>query len=186
MLYIIHKLRRIIGLRIYCNARVLLMVRSKELTPTSAAIISLVDSKNIQDAANFQSARQLSEFRKYIKQGHEGYYGYWEGKCVHRSWLVRGPERVSLHKFYSMEIHQNEIFIQNCETASDARGKNIFAHVLAKISQQYSEFRVLTSVDVTNMASQRSMEKAGFEPISVARIRVILGFKAISIEPKSR
>ena len=59
-------------------------------------------------------------------------------------------------------------------------GKNIFAHVLSYIGQQYSKSRVLTSVDEGNTSSIKSMVKAGFVECDRKRIKVILGIRFIS------
>lgn len=184
--FFLYKLKRIVGMRIYCNDTVLLMELKTSLHQKSPAAIKPVTPENITDASYFQSKRQILTFKKFLKNGDHGYYAYLNNNCIHRSWVVIGDAHVLLHKFYSMPITADEVFVQFCETAEEARGKNIFSHVLCHISEQYTSKRILTSVDSKNASSIRSMKKAGFETIALIKIKVILGIKFISREQPKR
>lgn len=167
-------------MRIYSDSTILLMELKNPANPQSIASIQEVTESNVEDALNFQSKGQIQTFRSFLKDGYKGYYGYMDDRCVHRSWVVQGPARVALHKFYSMAIQENEVFIQYCETAPSVRGKNIFAHVLSYIGSQWKTARVLTSVDKENSSSIRSMVKAGFVEVDRKRIRMILGIRFVT------
>lgn len=173
-------------MRIYCNDEVLLLELRTPLHQKSAATIKSVTPENVTDASYFQSKGQIVTFKNLLKNGDRGYYAYLDNNCIHRSWVVLGAGRVLLHKFYSIPITANEIFIQFCETAREARGKNIFPHVLSYIGEQYASKKILTSVVSKNVSSLRSMKKAGFETIALVKIKVILGIKFISREQPKR
>jgi len=167
-------------MRLYSDSNVLVMELKNRVPQTSPVTIQDVTTANVDDALNFQSSGQVKTFRSFLKQGHKGFYGYLINKCVHRSWVVVGPGKAFIHKFYSIILKENEVFIQYCETASEARGKNIFAHVLSHIGQQFPTSRVLTSVDQENHSSIKSMLKAGFVQFDLKRIKMIFGIRSIS------
>jgi len=156
------------------------MELKNKVPQTSPVTIQDVTTSNVEDALNFQTARQIQTFRSFLQKGYKGFYGYSGNKCVHRSWVVLGPEKVLIHKFYSILIKENEVFIQFCETANEARGKNIFAHVLSHIGQQFPTSRVITSVDKENHASIKSMLKAGYVQFDLKRIKMIFGIRFVS------
>ena len=167
-------------MRLYSDSSVLLMELKNRTPQISPVTIQDVTTINVGDALSFQSTKQVQTFRSFLKYGHKGYYGYLNGRCVHRSWVVLGPGKVLIHKFYSILLKENEVFIQYCETASEARGKNIFAHVLSYIGQQFPASRVLISVDNKNHSSIKSMLKAGFVEFDMKRIKMIFGIRFIS------
>lgn len=167
-------------MRIYSDSTVVMMELKDSVDAKSLIIIQEVTLANVKDALNFQSKGQVQRFSSFLQRGDKGYYGYLDKRCVHRSWVVQGPAKVSLHKFYWVNIKENQVFIQYCETAPEVRGKNIFAHMLSHIGKEYPASRVLTSVDEKNSSSIRSMIKAGFEEIYRKRIKMILGIRFIS------
>jgi hypothetical protein len=172
-------------MRIYSDGEVYLLQHQHNTAQQSPAVIKKVTEENVNDASHFQSKKQVSSFRKFMKEGYTGYYGYIDGKCIHRSWVVPGPARVMLHKFLSLEIQQHEFFIEYCETAPEVRGKNIFAHVLSNIADELKGKKVFIAVDKGNNSSLRSMIKAGFGILEKKRIVVILGIKRVHTLPAS-
>lgn len=176
------KFQRVVLMRIFSRATVLLLEWKEQRNPVSSIRIREVSNSNVNDALSFQSQKQVRQFSEFLLRGDRGYYGYLDSTCVHRSWVVRGPANVLLHKFFMLEIKSSDIFIQYCETAPDARGKNIFAYVLNHIAHQFGNKRVLTSVNLRNASSRRSMEKAGFEEIDRIKITMFLGIRFVSHE----
>jgi hypothetical protein len=176
------KFYRIVVMRIFSQGTVLLLEWKTNTHTRSTAEIKPITSENLKDARSFQSEKQIRLFARFLIRGHKGFYAYLDNACVHRSWVVTGPGRVLLHKFFSHDLKASEVFIQYCETAPSARGKNIFAHVLNEIAQAFSHQRVLTSVDVGNLPSRRSMEKAGFVEVERIKIMMILGVRFVSHE----
>ena len=170
---------RFFSTRFWLDETVVLLLHKTSITQHSPSQIVPATSTNISDILSFQPERKLDIVRKAMAKGDEGYLAYINGKCVHRSFVSRGPQRVLLHKFIPMEIGAGEIFIHLCETDPEARGKNIFAHVLSKIAADFAGKKIWISADENNRSSLRSMEKAGFVPFEKKRIVVILGFKSV-------
>lgn len=176
------KFQRVVLMRLFSRSTVLLLEWKEGLNPTSEVQVLPVTLQNIKDALSFQTEKQVNHFSDFLSRGDRGFYGYLNNTCVHRSWVVRGPANVLLHKFFSIAIKDTEIFIQYCETAPAARGKNIFAYVLNHIVQNFSDKRVLTSVTLQNASSRRAMEKAGFKEIDRITITMIAGIRFVSHE----
>lgn len=177
---LLSKFNRIVLKRIFSRDAVLLLEWKKDTHATSVAEIKPVTPENVADARSFQSEKQIRLFSRFLTRGNRGFYSYLGNVCVHRSWVVIGPGKVSLHKFFSIDLKPTEVFIQYCETAPSARGRNIFAHVLNDIARQFIDKRVLTSVDLDNTSSRRSMEKAGFAEVDRIKIMMILGVRFIA------
>lgn len=172
----VEKFKRIVLMRIYSDVTIILLEQKTRRKPSGSLHIEPVTQQNVNDALVFQPASKIETFKNFLTLGHQGYYAYLNRVCVHRSWVVKGPAKVLLHKFYGITLASHEVFIQYCETAPVARGKNIFTEVLLKIGEASANKRVLISVDERNTSSQKSMAKAGFEELYRKRIRVILGF----------
>ncbi len=166
-------------MRLYTNDTILVMELKNPAATSSPAHLESVTAQNVEDALSFQSAQQIKTFRKFLQAGDKGYYGYVDKVCVHRSWVVVKPSPVELHKFSTMPLKSGEVFIQYCETSPTVRGRNIFTHALSHIGQIFSDRRVLTSVDLRNTSSQKSMHKAGFVEVDRKHIKVFLGIKFI-------
>jgi RimJ/RimL family protein N-acetyltransferase len=90
------------------------------------------------------------------------------------------PSKIDLHKFCSIDLKNGEAFIQYCETAPEARGKNVFTDVLKKISEDLKDKRLLTAVFSNNKASLKSFAKAGFVEVERYRIFIFFGVKKIT------
>ena len=150
----------------------LLLYRSQTLTgQTSPTEIKMATPENINDILYFDSRTNVDKFQRFLAQGDHGYLGYLGKNCVHRSWVKCVPEKVFLHWALPMELKENEAYIHFCETAPVARGKNIFAHILSRISEEYQHCNnVYICVNFKNKASIRSIEKAGYVKIRSYRI----------------
>jgi hypothetical protein len=178
----LHKIRRIIGMRVYTNDVIILFKQKERLPNGSPAKVVPVKNDNVEDARHFQTQQQVNLFRKFLLAGDAGYYAYLDGRCVHRSWVVAHPKKAQIHKFYSFPLTPNQVFIHYCETAKEARGRNIFAAVLTYIGEVYHDKEVLMSIEHHNKSSIRSATKAGFFPIEKIHVRVTGGVKSIKIE----
>lgn len=179
-------IRRMAG-RLYSKTNVLLLKHTNNTNQQSPAFIRPASEENIKDTLSFQSEKQLKRFKTFLLQGEKGFLAYLDNKCVHRSWLIQGPGKVKINKFYRIQLPENSVFIEYCETAERARGKNIFAHVLSEIARQFGGKEVFISVEDTNKASLRSMQKAGFTVIKEYHITIILNLvfvKEIRVDNK--
>jgi hypothetical protein len=162
--------------RVYLDETVVLLEHRARTAQASPARIVRANQANIADVLMFQDRRYLRAFRRFLASGDLGYLGYLGDRCVHRSWVRLGPRRVQLHKFAALTLRPGEAFIEYCETAPEARGRNIYAHVLCRVVEDLGPgTRVLISTNERNGASLRGIGKAGFIPLEKVRVRVLLG-----------
>lgn len=126
-----------------------------------------------------ESQARIEEFRSFLARGDLGFYGYVEGRVVHRAWVRPGPVRVpTWHSFAPLDIGENEAWIHYCETAPEARGKGIYPAVLGEVVARLRKAgttRCTIGTEASNLASRRGIEKAGFEPWCTLRIVVLFG-----------
>lgn len=151
-----------------------------ENNPGIESVVTLEDINpdNIKDVLSFESKATMRYLKRFIKKGNKGILGYLNGECVHRSLYKDTPGKALIYKFLPIVIQENEVYIHNCETSERARGKNIYPFVISYIANKYYPSReILIATSTDNMASRRGIEKGGFKPFRIMRIRVRLGFK---------
>lgn len=165
--------------RIYINETEILFDNFKNMVQKSPAKIVQTNYNNLVDILTFQDSKYLKIFRNFLDNGDKGYFAYLNGKCVHRSWIQFGEKEVEVHRFLKRKIKKDEAFIHYCETAPEARGKNIYPAVLSRIVNDFKgKYKnIYISTNINNLASRRGIEKAGFKEIEKIRIIVILGIK---------
>lgn len=180
---LVKKIYHYIKMRIYVNEKIILFQHQKHTNQKSPATIVEANKDNVKDILAFQDKRYLKVFNHFLEIGDKGYFAYLNGKCVHRSWVKHKPQYVSLHSLLSIPLNYNEVFIHYCETAPDARGKNIYPHVLSRIASDFKDrSRILISVNEKNISSIKGVKKAGFVEIEHYRLIVIFGIKYIRVE----
>jgi len=156
-----------------------IVYRHERLTDVAASVeIRAVTDANVDDARVFDPPRRLEEFRGFLARGDRGYYGYVDGRWVHRSWLVQGPATMRLWLGYgAWPVSAGGAYLHYCETVAEARGRGIYPAVLSFAARQARERGVrelFITTEVGNTASRRGIEKAGF--VECARIRVQVRF----------
>jgi len=164
--------------RIYVNETLILFEHVVWTDQRSPSEIRNASYDNLPDILHFQAPKYLEVFQQFLKLGDKGYFAYLDGKCVHRSWVKFNKQVVYLHPLLKMRLKENEAFIHYCETAPDARGMNIYPHVLCKIVSDFGEdYKVLICVNSKNKASIRGVKKAGFTEIRRIKLLIIFGVR---------
>jgi len=172
------KLYDVIKKRLYVNEVLILFehkVKTKQKAPGEIRYASM---ETLPDILNFQPERYVEIFEKFLSLGDRGYFVYLNGKCVHRSWVKHTPQIVYLHPLLPMDLNENAAFIHYCETAPDARGKNIYPYVLTKIVDDFkNKEKILICVNQKNAPSIKGVKRAGFIEQKRVQLLVILGIK---------
>ena len=165
--------------RIYINETVILFKSFKNIIQTSPAKIVQANYNNLVDILTFQDSKYLKIFRNFLDNGDKGYFAYLNGRCVHRSWVQFGEREVSLAPFIKRKIKQDEAYIHYCETAPEARGKNIYPAVLSRIVNDFKDKykNIYISTNIKNIASRKGIEKAGFRERERVHLLIIFGIK---------
>jgi predicted GNAT family acetyltransferase len=143
-----------------------------------AVNIKKVNSQNVGQAIQFDPAHKVKAYEKWLKSPeNQGYYAYFGSKCVHRSWVKKGPVRANIENCQKISLKSNEILIHSCETAPGFRGKGIYPRVLKKIIADFKDKEILIAVNALNKASIKGVIKAGFRGHRIYRVIVICGIK---------
>lgn len=164
-------------LRIYVNETIVIYELNKNHEQNSVATIWKVNSNNLNDVLNFQANKYINIFKNFLALGDIGYYAYINTLCIHRSWVKCNNQIVYPHWTLPYKLKDNEIFIHYCETAPEARGKNIYAHVLSHIYDDFKDKTILISVNKNNFPSIRGIQKVGFKEKESIKTIVFIGIK---------
>lgn len=154
--------------------------RGPAVPPSATVDVKRADQQNLTDLGHFQSRRQLSVFSGFLDAGNEGYLGYVEGVCVHRSWLVVGPAVVHGHWASEIRLGPSEGFVHYCETAPSARGSGVFPAVLSAIAADHPHLQLRMAIAAENTASLRAAQKAGWLPLERTTVIIRLGRTNVS------
>lgn len=165
--------------RIFYRSESLLFVSSVETQCTSPARIILATRKDINDLRDFQSEKTVKACKRLFDQNQACYLAYLKSQCVHRSFVVHGPCKVSVDPLLQREIKEGDIFIHYCETAFSARGHGIYPAVLTRISRDFRSRRVFLAVNYKNVPSILGVTKAGFILFERIKILIIFGIKIV-------
>ena len=165
-------------MHIYYDKRIILYIHKKNTYQNSPASLKYVDTANIADALEFRSLNHIKNFENLLSEGETGYYAYLYGHCVHHSWVRHSPQTVYLYPFIPFTLKEKEAYIHYCHTKQTCRGKNIFPHILSKITSDFPKgWTIYIAADKKNISSQRSFEKAGFKRYEEIHMKIILGIK---------
>jgi len=156
------KLWNFIYSKIYTNEIVVLYSLKYYQSQSSIATIKHAINSNIKHILYFQSQKYIDIFKKFLSLGDKGYFAYINNKCIHRSWVKDNQQVVYPHWAYPYKLKKNEVFIHYCETALEARGKNVYSHVLSNIIEEHKGKDILISVDDKNIISKKGVKKLGF------------------------
>ena len=173
----IKKLFFFLKYQIYINETIVLYQLGDSVKQISPAIIQYANSSNLDDILYFKDKKTIDSFKKFLQIGDIGYFAYFDKNCIHRSWVVSNNQVVYLHQTIPYKLKDNEIFIHYSETANEARGKNVFPHVLSYIIESNKNKEILIAVNKKNLASIRAVQKVGFEEKEIIQTIVLVGIK---------
>lgn len=128
----------------------------------SEATVVEVTNSNLEDVLDFNESYLLETFSNFLSQGDKGFYAYLENKCVHRSWVKFGPQRMQIFQNYSYDLGKDDIYIHYCATAEFARGKSVYPFVLQHICRKFPDKNVFLMALDRKKSARRGAEKAGF------------------------
>jgi GNAT superfamily N-acetyltransferase len=134
---------------------------------TKAVVCKVTDS-NIRDVCRYEAKKYLKKYNHFLARGDVGYYAYLNGKWVHRSWFIIGPNVIRRFSYFpAFRLREREAYAHFIETAPEARGNNIALAVLSRAASDLknSVDHIYSLVDEKNLSSIRLHEKAGFTEI---------------------
>jgi hypothetical protein len=195
------KLRPILNLAramMYVNDTIVVIRHEIQTDPKSPARIVYASNENFSDVIafrpqqytghfatqygleNFKNVLRQEDIRESWSKGDMVVLAYLNGNCVHRCWVKFGPQTVYLQfPFLKLKLGAKDAYAAYGETAPEARGKNISAHVLSEISKDLEKkgFRVFAAVQEKNVPQIKAAGKAGFRQIEKVRLIGLLGIR---------
>lgn len=153
------------------------------LAPLSQVTVSRASFSNLQDLLAFDDADELDALASLLDQGEEGYLGYVDSECVHRSWLAIGPTRVWEHWSQTRFIPEGHGYVYYCETSPAARGLGVFPQVLSRISAEHPDLTLTMAIDAANASSRRAAEKAGWTHVETVTYSIVAGRRTVERVP---
>lgn len=172
-----NKVYNFIRQKIYTNETVIIFELKSLKQQNSKAIIKNATFENLKDILYFQNKKYINIFKDFLNKGDKGYFAYIDNNCIHRSWIKSDNQIVYPHWALPYNLKDNEVFIHYCETAPEARGQNIYSHVLSHVANIFKDKNILISVNKNNISSIKGVAKVGFIPKEEIQILIILGFR---------
>lgn len=181
--FVFTKIRNIVLSRFYTHAKVIVYQYRDKKNISAPLVLEKVTTENLNDALRFEDNYSFSINKKNALAEDDGYYGYFDGRCVFRAWVTKGAKAAPFHKFYLRKLAANEVYMHSCYTDAACRGKGFYSFAIAEIAEKYvAEGKtVLISTTQNNSASIKGIIKAGFIQILEINVRVLLGIKNITI-----
>ena len=174
------KINRLIRTRLFVNENIILYKHARMIDHFSSAKIVKATKENINDVLNFQEKCYIIKFLDFLDSGDIGYLGYLGERCVHRSWVKQGPQKVKLHPLLHYILAEGDMLIHYCETAPKARGQHIYPHVLSTIVKEFDTKRILISTEAKNEPSINGILRAGFVEVRRFNVQALFGIKRIT------
>ncbi|PSM52607.1 hypothetical protein CBLAS_0716 [Campylobacter blaseri] len=178
------RILKYIKTRLYVNETIILFFLEQFQNQISKVEIKYATYDNLKDILNFQDKRYIKIFENFLNIGDKGYFAYLNDKCVHRSWVKFNEQIVYPHFASSYKLKKDEIFIHYCETSLEARGQNIYPHVLSVICNEHKLNKILIAINEKNIPSLKGAKKVGFCELYKIHVLIILGIKFVKYENK--
>ena len=158
----------------YSNHVLLFLVREPEeiQLPTLASghVVSIVTEQNIADTQRFERKEYTAVYKRMLKHGDVGYFGYIDGKCACRLWGMVSPDEKRL---YGIKLNPKgkEILVHYVETAADSRRKGIARECLTYLVHHFQGKEMCVFISIDNTASLRLHKKLGFTEKAILTVK---------------
>jgi RimJ/RimL family protein N-acetyltransferase len=136
--------------------------------PHATAIFMRVGPSIAQELAQAMNLEEPSIVLQRLARGRHCYIASIEGKIVTYGWVTFDEEWIG-ELGLNFRLKAGEAYIWNCATLPAYRGLRLYPALLAYILrelQTQGQQRVWICADDDNLASQRGMLLAGFQPIA--------------------
>ncbi len=142
-------------------------------------IYKIVDRNNLGDIISTREKSICFVFKRYLDEGEQGYYVYFEDRVIACGWVFFNFGSYSVKKEYIV-IPKNFAWLHNFWTHPDFRGYGIYPTLLRYICKDIflqgkvpHPHNILIDTDCGNIASNSGIIKANFEFIgNITALRV--------------
>jgi len=155
--------------------------RIRYLAPPEGVRFERIDECNVRDAIGWLGASRIRRFRRFLRRGDIGTYGYLNDEVVHHGWcLVRVPGRRLQSGHDPIEpgeafLHWGYVHPKARRLGIGSSGLTRKLDLLASILPDQGIERVYTVMRIENEASRRTILKLGFTHVSRITTLVLLG-----------
>ena len=138
-----------------------------------------VDKNNLYHITLTRNEEVKDRFNKYLNGGERGYYVYWEDKVISCGWVYINSKSSKTKNKYIV-IPKGFAWLHDFWTHPEFRGRGIYPALLQFICKEILSKRlvllpsnILIDTDCSNTASNRGIQKAGFEFIgNIVALRI--------------
>lgn len=132
--------------------------------PAPDLTLAPITRETVDDVLSFRAASTARSFRRLLDWEDVGIYARIDGVVRGHAWSG-SARRVGGY----FDAHADEGFIHYCNVDAACRGRGLYPRMLVALTRQLFDdgaARVLIDTEVTNIASQRGLLKAGFRPVA--------------------
>lgn len=144
--------------------------------PTPKTVMQPIGPDSLKAAETLRNASVARTFERFLTDGRFGVYAIVDGVAVGHAWVTSPVGRSQVANTYA-KLTPGESLIHYCFVSPEHRGRGLYGQMLHETTSWALEHgartvRVDTSSD--NSASQRGIEKAGFQE-SAPTVSVVIG-----------
>jgi hypothetical protein len=125
---------------------------------------------------DFEKQRYLSLAAERFAKNDQCFVGILDGQIVFLSWIRSEGNMEMTETGDLLKIGEKEIYIYDCFTLGEYRGKKIYPSVLGEIIKKHPDFKKIIYCDAKNTPSEKGILAAGFVLKKKYRRLRILGF----------
>lgn len=138
-----------------------------------------VRENNLHDITLSRDEKVYERFNEYLKDGERGYFVYYDNKVISCGWVYINSKFSEIRKKYII-IPNGFAWLHDFWTHPDFRGKGLYPTLIQRISKEIlleklviSPSNILIDTDSSNTASNKGIQKAGFELIgNIVALRI--------------
>ncbi|MCM1990509.1 hypothetical protein [Oceanirhabdus seepicola] len=175
---IVKKVMKFLIRKLYIKNDILIL-KKKSHQPLESKIknlnIKLLDKNEVLTLPNRKAQILLSD----LQRGNQIYGILIDGKVVHYSCISLNSQKIGeINRIFN--IPQNGVYIYNCFTLEEYRGKNLYYNMLSYLDFKFRYLNKFIVVSTKNTISHHVIKKIGFNEIAYFKYRKILNMHKLN------
>lgn len=141
----------------------------------------LVDNNNLLDCLKFDDFTHIKTYKKMLKNGDSGQYGYLNGVCVYREWIQKSGDVIfDGCKVFALKDKEGQSCYNYCTPS--ARCNGFQSAGLAFQIKLYPEMTLYSMVLPENKVSLANFLNVGYEIQSIITVKNRIFFRSLKEE----
>lgn len=133
--------------------------------------ICKVTDKNVMDSQYFEAQKYAEIYKKMLKHGDIGYFGYINGICQARCWGRIQPEDYLVYG-ENMHMDRNGLYLHYVETAIGARRAGLAKECVSHLIADHYDKTIYVTVDIMNEPSIHLHKGLGFKETALLIVSI--------------